>query len=923
VSLDWAVLDGLGRRHAFGKLADAFAAATEQERLVCGEQIESLAKAAATENWTRVGRDPEPMYVLAALACMPSAATATALLCRRELRDSWGRAAYDPDPVLRILRARQSPWMGELGLRLAERLPSSGAGWRLVSLLLREAGLAPPVTEGVTRGWLREMLRPVLYPRPAPLPVRLRDSPHLDLLLPAVFEFDGLGSDLAERSWDKENARPDPIPAFPIAVAELVSTGRLDRAWIIDATIGRLVRGDRPAWLRPFTVLHDLLALTPDEQAHHTLDYVRLLSGAPSPIAGVAQGVLRALDEAGRLGLPVLLEASRATLERPEKTLVKAQLGWLEKVARRDREQAGAIAETMAAAFAHPALDMQERALTLIGRQMPWVDAATTARLAGAAAGQLTGDLAARAAALFDGQPQPAPSTTPEPAPQPVPGAAEPEPAPQPAPGAAPQPAPPLPARVLTAPVQPAMPPPITDAAELAAEVVALLREPSGPRWERVLAATVMMHAAGRHEELAATLEPVLARHGRLSFISEQRPAAIGFLGPALRVAMRRHSDSYTWKCLVAFAQAARNDGTVLRGSADGVLALRVAEIAMNLADAPVPVLMSTPVRADGSLTADVLLERLRRAEAEGWQPWPLDFEQALLRLPRGTGEQTRARAARLTTGPGRQFADMLATGLPEPVSTRFEQRASPIPDHPGYGACPVARRVVANVRPGRAAGLFLETALFTLTRRPSPTYLDKDREFGPETDLLAITLPHHREVVAAWALPGLAQLADQDARGGAELLPMLAEGTGPFGPAMSLALAYAFGARHESDRVAAVDAFVALAGRGEPFAAAVGADLGDLCSDGMIKVSRVVPALGDAHQAGASAQVWQLLTAALPSLLAAAPRGLPDLLMLATRVAEAVAAEDDIHGLAEVAGRAGGTRLVQEARRLLRVLGR
>ncbi|MEV0897277.1 DUF6493 family protein [Actinoplanes sp. NPDC049802] len=886
MSLDWEVLDELGRRHAFGKVADVLVTATEPERLAFGAQIESRATAERTEFWTRFGRDPAPMHVLATLACMPTPARATALLCRREMRGAWGQAAYDSDAVLRIVRARDLPWWDELACRLAERLPESGAGWPLVSVLLRETGAVPPVTEGVVRGWLRELGRPRIGSRPAPLSVRMRDDPFLDLLTPAVFDIDGLGDALADGPWDET----DRTTAFPIAVAELVTAGRLDRGRIAAATVDRLVRGDRPARLRPFAVLHESLALTADERAGHVHDYARMLAGAPSPIAGMAQGVLRTLDDAGRLDLRTLLEASRPTLERSEKSLVRTQLAWLDKVARRDPENAGAVLETMTAAFGNPALDLRDRALTLIGRQAGRLPAATRERLAEASR-VLTGDLAARAATLL--------GTAPQPAPAPVPAR--------------------LPAPWSAAP----MPPPIGDPAELAGEVVTLLRHPSGPRWERVLAAMVTLHATGEHDGLAAAITPVLARYGQLSFIAETRPAAAGFLGPALQAVMRRDRDDHAWRRMVAFDRAARDGDPVFPDSADGVLSLRLAEIAMNVSTDPVPVLVCTPTHVDGSLAADVLLERLVRAEAEGWQPWPLDFEQALLRLPRGVGAGVRAGAARLTTPAGRRFADRIAAGPPEPISTRFEQRASPVPDRPGYGPCPVPRRVVANLRPARTDGLFLETALFTLTRRPSPTYLRVDHGLGPETGILAMALPHHREVTAAWALPDLARLADQDAHGGAELLPVLAECAGPIGPAMSAALAYALGARHESDRVAAVDAFVALAARDEPFAAAVGADLGDLGADGMLKLSRVVAALRDAHLAGASAQVWESLAAALVPLLPAAPRGLPELLMLGAQVAEEVGVAGDIPGLAEVAGRAGGTRLVQEARRLRSVLCR
>ncbi|MEU4425358.1 hypothetical protein AB0F81_32460, partial [Actinoplanes sp. NPDC024001] len=83
-----------------------------------------------------------------------------------------------------------------------------------------------------------------------------------------------------------------------------------------------------------------------------------------------------------------------------------------------------------------------------------------------------------------------------------------------------------------------------------------------------------------------------------------------------------------------------------------------------------------------------------------------------------------------------------------------------------------------------------------------------------------------------------------------------------------------------------------------------------------------VVPALTDAHRAGASAAVWELLTAALPALLAARHRSLPDLLALSTQAAVTIGATGDIPGLAGTAARPGGSRLVHEAKRLLATTG-
>ncbi|MFG1918348.1 hypothetical protein [Micromonospora sp. NPDC048898] len=160
---------------------------------------------------------------------------------------------------------------------------------------------------------------------------------------------------------------------------------------------------------------------------------------------------------------------------------------------------------------------------------------------------------------------------------------------------------------------------------------------------------------------------------------------------------------------------------------------------------------------------------------------------------------------------------------------------------------------------------------------------------------------------------------------GGAAILPLLAECGGDGGPAVDIALAYGLGARHESDRVAAVDALLMLAATGDLDAPQVGAHLGALAAVGDLTLTRTLQPLRDASAAGAPLSTWRLLAAALPALLAApkAPRGTPDLLTLAAEAAGSTGTRADVPGLADVAARGGSSRLVTEARRLADALDR
>nr|BFE72614.1 hypothetical protein GCM10020092_059150 [Actinoplanes digitatis] len=500
MSLDWEPLDRHMQKAEHAEVTALLLAATEQERLASAARVEARIRATRADDWWTHGIDPAGGYALAVIGCMPSPARAAALLCRRDLRERWHEIPVDA--FLRIARDRELPWLGDLGLRLAEGLRTQalwGGVWSFVSAVLRAAGVIPSPTEAVLRGWLNELSDVRDRDHPEQYTDRMRAQPFLDALLPSVFDIDGLGSVL-NTGYYRMGVGWCNTPLFPAAVAQLVAEGWLDRGRIAAATVDRLVRGDRPHHLRPFVLLHDALALTVDELAAFAPEYARLLPDAPSTVAALAQRALRAVGDAVRLELDTLLPASPPTLLRKEKNVVKAQLALLDRAVRREPERAGEVLETVAEAFAHPALDIQERALTLVDRRCAGLPADTRARLAEAATA-LGGDLRARAAATLGssaGDPRASSAATfgssagdlragaaatfgssagdlRAGAAATFGGAAA-----ETSPVAATTPAlPPPPAE---------MPTPIADAAELAEEVVALLHGQSAVRWERVLA---------------------------------------------------------------------------------------------------------------------------------------------------------------------------------------------------------------------------------------------------------------------------------------------------------------------------------------------------------------------------------------------------------------------------------------------------
>ncbi|MEV4418302.1 DUF6493 family protein, partial [Catellatospora sp. NPDC049609] len=355
----------------------------------------------------------------------------------------------------------------------------------------------------------------------------------------------------------------------------------------------------------------------------------------------------------------------------------------------------------------------------------------------------------------------------------------------------------------------------------------------------------------------------------------------------------------------------------LLRGSDSRLhlaLAARLGEMSVQLGRRPVPVLMATPTHANGRLAPEVLLRRLEQAEREGWQPWGIDLDQALLRLPREVDRSVATAALRLRSPAGAAFARWISGPVPDPVSLRRDQTAGTTPPRHYWEHGPAQRRVVAIEPPSHVGPLMRE--LMTISRADRPAWSVGDIEL-PEH--WAAALPSHREVVAAAALPRLAALADTDQEGGGVLLAHLAECAGPAGPAVSLALAYGLAARSASDRIGAVDGLLGLAATGDLDGAAVGRELGELAAAGVLKVNRIATALDDAAAAGAVMAVWQIAAAALEPLseLDKARPGTADLLAVAARCARSVGVTALPPWVATLAARGGSSRLTAEAREL------
>jgi hypothetical protein len=668
---------------------------------------------------------------------------------------------------------------------------------------------------------------------------RLRKDPFLPVLLPRIFEVDGLGRLLERPSW-RERGATSAAAESAAAMVALAAVRTVARTMLLERTLARLLRGDAPPALRPFVELHQQLSPTLEELAAHQPGYLRLLPDSPSFVAAMAQGALRRLDEAARLPADALAEASRAILGRAEKGLVREQLAWLRAIVKRDSGRLEEVGRLLSPAFAHPDLAIAQYAQSIV-----------------------------------DGKPEtaPVPASTARPAAFMVPAPAE-------------------------------LGPPVSSLGELSSDLIAVLKRSyadAGRAWERVLDGLVRMCARTSPPEVGAALSRVMAR------IREPDPDPGRY---------NRHPLAHLRYALIQLAAPAPRLPTPVEvdpgGGLDRILVARINELTILMRRRPVPFLLATPTSVTGHLRADALVDRMAQLESAGLQPWPYDLDQALLRLPREVDIDAVKRSRQLLSPAGRRASRSLArSDVDDPATRRVvvprEYRPSP-KSGPAW---------VALVEIGQSAQ---DNALVRAACGCQPS-TDPYRSY-PDHETWPAALPSHQEIVAAHLVPLLADAAQLDVPS-CPSLSFLAHGTGPSGPAVSLALAYGLAARSAQARASAIEAASRLSAQGRLNAPALGQTIGSLVVDAGLKLNRLTGALAEVATAGHPAAVWDTAYTALPALLHMPhpPGATGDLLQLAGRVAAQTGARGSIAGLDATATRDGSSRLVTEARRLQRTL--
>ncbi|MFI0444168.1 DUF6493 family protein [Actinomadura sp. 6N118] len=650
--------------------------------------------------------------------------------------------------------------------------------------------------------------------------------------------------------------------SFHGALVTLARDGRIKRETLLDGCVARFLRGGQVADLRWFVQLYESLEPAVDEAAARLRDLIRLLPAAPAPVAELALREIRRVDEAQPLTGDIFAEVADAVLFRQEKKLVRAALTWLDRTARK-RDRVDATLRAITVLLDAEDLDLRERAEKIAAKHAAKASADTRAALS------------VESAKAPMALPGPPPFTPRE------------------------------------------HPAPIASPAELAEEVSATMRvTPDEALYalDRLLAGLVecsYRDAEGTRTALARVL-PDAANEA-------SAPDATQVATWLTRITARFTASEAPRGLRVLLGRLQRKPAWYTQGFRplpERFIAWRMHEI--PAAAGRSPVLLATPTAASGHVDADVLVSRMRRLEEARLAPLPSDLCQAMLRVHRDIGADTLAAAARLSSDAGRTLASWFAAGgLPDPEVT-CANVTLPGP-YPPFEASP---RMLATVTakadvPGDIAALCRLPWTGTWQSLPKGYYRGG-------LSLWPTLLPSHREVTAAHMVPYLPEWSQYWQDPGTVLLAM-AEADGPAGAATATVLAYGLSAQTKAERAGSVDAVLAFSGRGQLPARELGDAIPTLYRQGRLKINRVAEALDETARAGPHADVWTVLATALPRLLPVrgerAAAGLPDLLALATRTAEAAGARDGLAGLSDVAGRGGTSRLVREAARLHRTL--
>ncbi len=265
-----------------------------------------------------------------------------------------------PARVYDVLAARRPKWLPDW-CRWA--LKSTHTAWPVVRRLVRDGLCERPETDEyyllMVHCGGRSSAKDLLESDPA-------------LLEHEVWE-------LFRREGTREASLENSFGGWSEALVELSAEGRVCRKRLLDASLEALelpFKAHHTTWYRNF---HEALQPTVDERTARLRTYLGLTASAVPATVKFALAAVARVEKAGELPLEPLLEAAGMALAGKEKGTASTVLRLLDRAAKAHPECRPRVAAVAAAAFEHPAADVQAGGLDVIERLGPL--APETARL--------------------------------------------------------------------------------------------------------------------------------------------------------------------------------------------------------------------------------------------------------------------------------------------------------------------------------------------------------------------------------------------------------------------------------------------------------------------------------------------------------------------------------------------------------------
>jgi hypothetical protein len=474
-----------------------------------------------------------------------------------------------------------------------------------------------------------------------------------------------------------------------------------------------------------------------------------------------------------------------------------------------------------------------------------------------------------------------------------------------------------------------ALPPPITDPAELVELFGVLIETDGNPVLvQRVLAAAVRtagLPLRDRAARMAPLLERAWARSVPHADTAGRHPgwsylAALAFSwGTGWRLDYRHFEPQGggrgEWISSPDYLPPSR---------LSGVFGLQVAECTQLISAGIGRQLLSEPTHLCGGVEPGVLLQRLhslgRPAAGPAAPAVQLDVELAALRLPRDLDEdfwrQARAGCAavaeRLREHHTEQRQPALIPVVGVPSGTYLYQRDQ---------GKPIALAEIADGVPdtGRTGVWSVLTDLHgAISRFERIMSTFGFFEYDQQAAMWSMIAPWHHELLSAHLLMPLARALQAGNSSAPSAATVIDSPTGAFGPIAHLALVVALQGGAAETRAIAADAWLATAGDGRLQPRLLADALVLLGRGGALKLDRVVETIRPTtYEPITGYRTLQAFTAALPELLVAEPPELLDAIELVGELAGRYGTELIPAEVRELAAGRPVTPLVEAARRL------